>query len=97
MRSRGGPQARETDAGVDFWLLGLLPGDGEAELGDGLGTDSGCHWPLQGSSRLFQDVTRALGRQQPGTWTSWAFGCLPACWTCRVPGPRSCAGAARRG
>lgn len=85
--------------GVGVWFLGLVPGDGEAELRGlwGLGRDSGCHWPLQGSSCLFQDVTQALGRQQPGTWTSWAFGCLPACWTCRVPVPRSCAGAARRG
>lgn len=98
MQSRGGPQARKTDAGVDVWFLALVPSDGEAELGDlwGLETDSGYHWPLQGSSHLFQDVTRALGRQQPGTWTSWAFGCLPACWTCRVLVPKSCARAARQ-
>lgn len=33
MRSQGGPQARETDARVDVWFLGLVPSDGEAELG----------------------------------------------------------------
>lgn len=34
MQSRGGSRARETDAEVDVWFLGLVPGDRQAELRD---------------------------------------------------------------
>lgn len=57
----------------------------------------GCHQPLQGSSWFSQAATRALGRRQHGTWTPWAFGCSPACWTRRALAPKSCAAAAHRG
>jgi len=79
---------------------GLVPGDGEAELvapGGWGQLAGGCRRPLKGSPRLSQAVTRASGRRRRGTWTPWASGCSPACWTRRGPAPRSCAGAAHRG